>query len=584
MVARREQRAAIRPQNTQTGPRLVATKRKADPMKKLLAVLITLSAALPLLAQSKTRYLISMRRPAAVSSIRLIRDVEQAVAHDVRTFHNIDVVAADLTDAEVAALKASSDVKYISPVVARSLSATTVTSTAHRTASESVHSILQEVPYGIDLVHARDVWPYTRGGNSSINVAIVDTGIDYNHPDLKDRYQGGFNAFTKTNDPMDDHGHGTHVAGTIGASDNNFGVVGVAPEVKIWSAKVLQSNGSGTDESVMAGVDWVIDKKHELGGNWIMSLSLGANTPSDPERDLFEHAIDEGILVVAAAGNNGPSRGLEYPGGYDRVVAVSAIDSSSKLADFSSFGPGIVLAAPGVDVESTFLEDSQRNVAEIGSGSTFLNGALSISGSKVGDITADTVYAGLGNPNEFPAGTKGKIAVMTRGTLQFREKTRNAVAAGAIGVVIVAPVEDGSRKGWTLLVDNADGTFDWPVVVSASPTQGQTLIDNAGKSPITISFGPSDYALMSGTSMATPHVTGVVALVWSLAPNATAEQIRLAMKLSAFDLGAAGYDEDFGYGRVDALASAKYVAPGIFGLPPTPDPVPTRRRPSSPHN
>src|SRR5476651_1649447 len=105
-------------------------------MKKLLALLITLSAALPLFAQSKTRYLISMRRPVAVSSLRLVRDVEQAVAHDVRTFHNIDVVAADLTDAEVAALMASSDVNYISPVVARSLSGTEVSSIVHRTASE----------------------------------------------------------------------------------------------------------------------------------------------------------------------------------------------------------------------------------------------------------------------------------------------------------------------------------------------------------------------------------------------------------------------------------------------------------------
>ncbi|HEX7420926.1 MAG TPA: S8 family serine peptidase [Thermoanaerobaculia bacterium] len=549
-------------------------------MKKLLAVLITLCAALPLLAQSKTRYLISMRRPAAVSTLRLVRDAAQAVAHDVRTFSNVDYVAADLTDAEAADLRRSSEVRFIAPVIERSIFAVEGAPVArHHIDTQSIHTKTQDVPYGIDLVHARDVWPFTRGGNSSINVAIVDTGIDYTHPDLKDRYQGGFNAFTKTNDPKDDHGHGTHVAGTIGATDNSFGVVGVAPEVRIWSAKVLMANGSGTDESVMAGIDWVINKKNEIGGNWIINLSLGADMPSDPERDIFARAIAEGILVVAAAGNNG-TRGLEYPAAYDRVVAVSAIDSDSKLAGFSSFGAGTVFAGPGVDVLSTFRTGVITN-AEIDANATPLDSALPINGSALGDVTADTVYCGIGKPEQFPADARGKIALITRGTLYFRDKTRNAIAAGVVGVVIVPPLEDGSRSSWTLLIDPADSDTTWPVVVSASTTQGKNLVDNAGKMPITITVAPDDYALLSGTSMATPHVVGVAALVWSLAPNATAEQIRLAMKLSAFDLGAAGYDEDFGYGRVDALASAKYVAPGIFGLPPTPPPVPTRRRPSS---
>lgn len=553
-------------------------------MKKLLAVLITLCAALPLLAQSKTRYLISMRRPAAVSTLRLVRDAEQAVAHDVRTFTNVDYVAADLTDGEAADLRRSSEVRFIAPVVERSIFVDGAPVAQHQIDAQAIHSKGQEVPYGIDLVHARDVWPFTRGGNSSINVAIVDTGIDYTHPDLKDRYQGGFNAFTKTNDPRDDHGHGTHVAGTIGATDNSLGVVGVAPEVRIWSAKVLLANGSGTDESVMAGIDWVINKKNEIGGNWIINLSLGANVPSDPERDIFARAIAEGILVVAAAGNNG-TRGLEYPAAYDRVVAVSAIDADSKLANFSSFGAGTVFAAPGVNVVSTFRTGLVR-AAEIDAGMTALASALPLTGSLLSEITADTVNCGIGKPEQFPTDTKGKIALMTRGTLFFRDKVKNALAAGAVGAVIIPASDDQAlnRPDWTLLVDGGDTTVNWPVVVSASSTDGKVLIDNAGKMPITITVAADDYAILSGTSMATPHVAGVAALVWSLAPNASAEQIRLAMKLSAFDLGDKGHDEDFGYGRVDALASAKYVAPGIFGLPPTPPAVPTRRRPSSPHN
>ena len=550
-------------------------------MKKLLAVLITLWAALPLLAQSKTRYLISMRRSPAVSGLRIVRDITEAVAHDVRAFSNVDFVAADLSDVEAAELKRSSDVKFIVPVVPRSLDSVEPSLIAHHIDTQSRYAKAQVVPYGIDLVHARDVWAYTRG-DKTVNVVVVDTGIDYTHPDLKDRYQGGYNTFTKTNDPLDDHGHGTHVSGIIGATDNNFGVVGVAPEVRLWSAKVLKSNGTGTDETVMAGIDWVINKKHALGGNWIVNLSLGANSSSEPERQMVARAIDEGVLIVAAAGNRG-ARGLDYPGGYDQVVAVSAIDSESKLASFSSFGPGIVFAAPGVDVVSTFRTGVVK-AAEIDSGTTALGTALPLSGSSLGEITADTIYCGIGKPEQFPPETKGKIALITRGELQFREKTRNALTAGAVGVVIVPTVDDINRLNWTLIVDPADQAFTWPVVVSSSAKDGQALIDNAGKSPITISYAPDDYAPLSGTSMATPHVVGVAALVWSLAPNATAQDIRLAMKLSAFDLGDKGYDENFGYGRVDALASAKYVSPGLFGLPPTPPLVPTRRRPSSPHH
>ncbi len=552
-------------------------------MKRLLAVLISLCVVTPLFAQSKTRYLISMRKPAAFSALRLVRDAAVAAEHDVRTFQSIDFIAADLTDDEAAALRKSSEVKFLSPVVPRSLSASDVPvpSHLHQPVGDGRYSKSQTVAYGIDLVNARDVWPFTRG-NNTVHVAIVDTGIDYTHPDLKDRYQGGYNVFTKTNDPMDDHGHGTHVAGIIGATDNSFGVVGVAPDIHIWSVKVLHADGSGTDESVIAGIDWVIQKKQETGGNWIVNLSLGAYAASDAERVMFAQAVDDDILIVAAAGNRS-SRGLDYPGAYDRVLAVSAIDSENVLADFSSFGPGVAFAAPGVDVLSTFRVGFVKTAA-IEEDSKILASAVPLNGSSLGEVTADTVYCGIGKPEQFPANTTGKIALITRGELQFREKVRNAIAAGAVAVVIVPPVDDFARSNWTLLVEQADLSFTWPVVVSSSAKDGQTLIDNAGKAPIVVSYSTDDYAFLSGTSMATPHVAGVAALIWSLAPDASAEQLRLAMKLSAFDLGAKAYDERFGYGRIDAIAAAKYVAPALFGLPPTAAQVPTRRRPSSPGN
>src|SRR6185295_11718477 len=112
----------------------------------------------------------------------------------------------------------------------------------------------QVTPWGLTMVHAPDVWVATRGEN--VNVAVLDTGIDATHPDLKDAYAGGYNTFDASKPPVDGHRHGTHVSGTIAAADNAFGVVGVAPHVKLWAVKVLADDGVGTNENIVAGFDW----------------------------------------------------------------------------------------------------------------------------------------------------------------------------------------------------------------------------------------------------------------------------------------------------------------------------------------
>ena len=249
-----------------------------------------------------------------------------------------------------------------------------------------------------------------------------------------------------------------------------------------------------------------------------------------------------------------------------------------------------MFAAPGLDVLSSVPVDS----IEVGEITTDTSKALTtvylFAGSGKGEVTAQTVYCRYGRVNEIPADANGKIALITRGSdngepIYFRDMAKNAQAAGAAAVVIVPPIEDQNRRNWTLQPPGDDGSlhFQFPITVSVDPEDGADLIANAGKQTITVGHLTDSYARLSGTSMATPHVAGVAALVWAIAPDASAEQIRLALKLSAFDLGTRGYDWQFGYGRIDALAGAKYVDPSAYGLPPTKPPVPMRRRPSSPH-
>ena len=553
-------------------------------MKRLLLLVVVLTSGAPLFAQSSARYLVALKPSRSASKLHLVSNAAEAAAHNVRRFETVDLIGADLTPAEAEALRSSSDVAYVSQVVPRFTSdAAAAPLRPKAAATDSPYARWQAVPPGIDAVRARELWAVTRG--DEVNIAIVDTGIDYHHPDLKGRYFGGYNVFTKSSDAMDDFGHGTHVAGILAADDNDFGVVGVAPEAHLWAVKVLDSRGSGTDETVAAGIDWVLARKRELGGNWVVNLSLGSEAASVAESQVFARAIDEGLLVVAAAGNMGTTD-IEYPAAYPGVLAISALDLYNTLADFSTFGSGIAFSAPGVNVLSTVPLGSGK-MASVRAGLMKASSALALSGSATGEVTAETIYCGFGKPEEFPSGVAGRIALIRRGEIFFRDKARNAINRGAVGVIIIPPIDEANRSNWTLLpetcsssgcwTDPGDINFPWTIVLSTSPSDGDALLDRQGQ-PTTISYSIDDYASMSGTSMATPHVAGAAALVWSLAPSATASQIVLAMKLTAADLGPRGYDIRYGYGRIDAVMAARYVAPALFGLPALPPPFDGRRR------
>jgi hypothetical protein len=194
------------------------------------------------------------------------------------------------------------------------------------------------------------------GGNTGagVNVSIIDTGIDYTHSDLNDNYKGGYDFVNNDNDPMDDAGHGTHCAGIVAAEDNDMGVVGVAPDANLYAVKVLNSGGSGFTSDVIAGIDWSVENSMQ-----VISMSLGSDFRSQPLKKACDNAYKSGVLVVAAAGNDGNSIGTEisvdYPARYSSVIAVAATDSNDKRASWSSTGTDVELAAPGVSIYSTII-------------------------------------------------------------------------------------------------------------------------------------------------------------------------------------------------------------------------------------
>ncbi len=202
-----------------------------------------------------------------------------------------------------------------------------------------------EIPWGIKRVNAAGAWKTNTG--KGVKVAIIDTGMDYTHPDLAAHYAGGYNAVTPSAPPLDDHGHGTHVSGTIGAIRDAQGVVGVAPEAMLYAVKVLDAQGSGSYSNIIAGIQWAVDNKIQ-----VINMSLGGSSGTPALASAMTAADKAGVTIVCAAGNS--SGVVGYPAKYPEAIAVAASDSADKITSFSCRGPEIAFIAPGANVNSCY--------------------------------------------------------------------------------------------------------------------------------------------------------------------------------------------------------------------------------------
>ena len=203
------------------------------------------------------------------------------------------------------------------------------------------------IQWGPKKIQADYAWNTTTG-SKTVLVCVIDTGIDYNHPDLAANYApGGYDWVNNDIDPMDDNGHGTHCSGIIGAEINNgIGIAGLA-QVRIMAEKGLDAYGFGYESTLANAIIDATDK-----GAKIISMSWGGSSPSTLIHDALKYAYDHGVLLVAAAGNSGSSQ-KSYPAAYDEVIAVTATDQNDAPAYFTSYGDWVELAAPGVGIYST---------------------------------------------------------------------------------------------------------------------------------------------------------------------------------------------------------------------------------------
>lgn len=244
----------------------------------------------------------------------------------------------------------------------------------------------QAVQWGVKRVEAPQAWAKTRG--AGVKVVVIDTGLDMTHPDLAGNIKGGWNAITKDANFNDDHGHGTHCGGNIAALDNEVGIVGVAPSVDLYGVKVLDANGSGTFDDVIAGMQWAVDNHMDVA-----SMSLGADQGNQALADMVAAMKKGGVTLVAAAGNSGGAVG--YPGGYPEAIAVAAGDKNDKLASFSSRGPQVAVIAPGVNVYSLSMNGGYETMSGTSMATPHVAGLAALYVSKHKGATPDQVRAAL---------------------------------------------------------------------------------------------------------------------------------------------------------------------------------------------
>lgn len=537
--------------------------RKSKLVKSMLLVVVMLVALAPALAASGAAPEASLRvwvefQPGAQAQVQAALQSSGASFHYAFTQLNAFVVT--LPAAALRGLERNPNVVSIELDPVREL----VKNMPSKTTLETSVLPEQVVPYGVDMVQALDLWDANRDGRvdkkavtgAGRMVCIIDTGLYDEHEDFAGvDVTGGYSQVDGDDIHrwnVDGYGHGTHVAGTIVAANNAYGVVGVTPgTVSLFIVKIFDDAGEWVSQAHASNLVEAAYLCADNGAN-IISMSLSGTHPTKYEEKAFDSLYAAGILSVAAASNDGIDE-YHYPASYDSVISVAAIDANYQVASFSQYNDQVELAAPGVGVLSTvpFFDDSSVTVDGVKYAGAHIE--FSARGEASGALADGGRCTTTGD-------WAGKVVLCERGDISFYDKVMNVQNSGGAAAVIYNNVPGG------FLGTLGEGNSSAIIGISLSQEDGQYLVANKlGASGLVASsflWPASGYEAWDGTSMATPHVSAVAALLWSWNPDLTNVQIREAMQATAMDLGEPGRDVHFGFGLVQAYDAWGYLGGG----------------------
>ncbi len=227
------------------------------------------------------------------------------------------------------------------------------------------------VPWGVRHLRIPQVWPITDG--SGIRIGVIDTGVDYQHPDLRPVLSRGINVLNPRTLPLDDNGHGTHIAGTIAAAGGTEGMNGVAPAATIHPVKAFDHNGSAYVSDIIYAIDWCV-----RNGMNIINMSFGMKKKSDALLAAVQNAERAGVIVVTSSGNDGKRAELDYPARFPEVIAVGAVDKHNRIASFSNYGKRVDVYAPGDHIYSTWLRGKYHAMSGTSMATAHVSGMIAL--------------------------------------------------------------------------------------------------------------------------------------------------------------------------------------------------------------
>nr|WP_240903751.1 S8 family serine peptidase [Chengkuizengella sediminis] len=288
-----------------------------------------------------------------------------------------DFIVAELTESELLKVASDDEVLFVEE------NALVEVASVDKHKKKDVDENKQLIPWGIEAIGS-DLAHENNFEGKNINIAILDTGIA-NHSDLK--VKGGVSFVEGLSFDEDDHGHGTHVAGTVAALNNSVGVVGVAPKADLYAVKVLNENGNGSYSQVIEGIQWAIDNKMN-----IISMSFGGDAYSQALHQTIQEATEEGILVIASAGNGGEGeQTLTYPAQFPEVISVGTVNDNLERASFSSTGEELDLVAPGTGILSTLNDEEYGEMTGTSMAVPHVTGAAALIWSNDKKLTSEQV-------------------------------------------------------------------------------------------------------------------------------------------------------------------------------------------------
>lgn len=446
------------------------------------------------------------------------------------------------------------------------------------------HLLSESTPWGQTFVGATQLSD-SQAGNRTI--CIIDSGYDRSHSELGGNNVTGTNNSGTGNwfEPGNNNAHGTHVAGTIAAIANNDGVIGVMPNqtANIHVVKVFNESGWGYSSSLVAAVDTCV-----ANGANVVTMSLGGAGSSTTERNALAAHYNNGVLLIAAAGNAGDST-HSYPASYDGVMSVASVDNHKDHSAFSQYTNQVEISGPGEAILSTVTRGEGRLAdITIGGQSYFDSGVvphnrlISSGGSYVpapynGTATATLAECSVSGTSFNCGNMTNKICLVERvgnqGTSYPEINAAKACKnAGASAAIVYSNAALPGLQNPFLVDANSEINM---VSVSVDRATGLALRNQLGATATVSNQGNKDYEYYNGTSMATPHVSGVATLVWSYHPECSAAQVRNALKMTAEDLGTAGRDNYYGYGLVNAVAAKTFLDASCSGPTGPVDPTPT---------